>query len=111
MSSMRGERHPQILKARVMPSAEDVRNHFVTHLPYRPWCPVCVKAKLKKDGHFRIKYENKSTDGLPIISIDYQDMNEESRAQQKVVIGKDETTGMMLGHYIQCKGTGDEWLM
>ena len=39
-----------------------------------------------------------------IIFIDQQDINEESGIQQKAVIGKDDTTGMMLGHYVQCKG-------
>ena len=29
-----------------LPSETDVDNHYVQgHLPYRSWCPVCVKAK------------------------------------------------------------------
>ena len=38
-------------------------------------------------------------------------MNEESKIAQQIIVGKDETTGMLLAHFIKCKGTGDEWLM
>ena len=31
--------------------------------------------------------------------------------RQKVLIGKDELSGMVFGHYISCKGTGDECLL
>ena len=103
------DRTPKILKTPVMPSKEDVQSHFATHLPYRSWCPVCIKAKLKEDWHFRIKVEKKQ-EGLLIISMDYQDMNEDSKAQQKVIIGKDELTGATFGHYIMCKGLGDDWV-
>ena len=103
------DRTPQILKTPVMPSKEDVQSHFATHLPYRSWCRICIKAKLKEDGHFRVKVEKKQ-EGLPIISLDYQDMNEDSKAKQKVIIGKDELTGATFGHYILCKGLGDEWV-
>ena len=27
------------------PSAEEVENHMVTHLPFRDWCPHCVRGK------------------------------------------------------------------
>ena len=104
-------REPVIIRSPIMPSAEDIKTHYATHLPYRSWCPVCVKAKCKEDGHFRIKERDKNKDGLTIISLDYQDLNEESKIAQKIIVGKDETTGMLLAHFIKCKGTGDEWLM
>ena len=70
-------REPVIIRSPIMPSAEDIKTHYATHLPYRSWCPVCVKAKCKEDGHFRIKERDKNKDGLTIISLDYQDLNEE----------------------------------
>ena len=39
------EREPWTLHGPVKPSKEDVERHYTTHLPYRCWCPVCVKAK------------------------------------------------------------------
>ena len=33
-----------------LPSAAEVAKHCATHLPYRNWCPVCVKAKGREDA-------------------------------------------------------------
>ena len=33
-------------------SQSEIDEHDKTHLPYRSWCPVCVMAKGKEDGHF-----------------------------------------------------------
>ena len=40
----------------------EIDEHDKTHLPYRSWCPVCVMAKGKEDGHFqegRLKEANR----------------------------------------------------
>ena len=35
-----------------LPSPTEVERHFLGgHLPYRSWCPVCVKSKGKEDAH------------------------------------------------------------
>ena len=34
-----------------LPTEEEVAYHELTHLPYRNWCPVCVKAKGKDLDH------------------------------------------------------------
>ena len=33
------------------PSAEEVENHMVTHLPFRDWCPHCVRGKSGSKPH------------------------------------------------------------
>ena len=39
-----------------LPSKRDVEMHYLmNHLPYRNWCPVCVKSKGKEMGHTRDK--------------------------------------------------------
>ena len=35
------------------PSLEEWRNHRLTHLPYRSWCPDCVAGKAVDDAHRR----------------------------------------------------------
>ena len=30
-----------------LPTQREVEDHCLTHLPYRNWCPICVKAKGK----------------------------------------------------------------
>ena len=34
-----------------LPTEEEVAHHELTHLPYRNWCPVCVKARGKDLDH------------------------------------------------------------
>ena len=34
------------------PTKEEINRHNVTHLPYRSWCPICVKAKGKIRAQF-----------------------------------------------------------
>ena len=34
-----------------LPSQKDVEEHNLTHLPYRNWCPICVRSKGKEMGH------------------------------------------------------------
>ena len=51
------------------PTKAEIEQHNVTHLPYRSWCPVCVKAKGKATGH-RVR-ESHHHAGVPITSMDY----------------------------------------
>ena len=36
-----------------LPSKEEMRQHRVTHIPYRSWCPICVAAKKKNPPHYK----------------------------------------------------------
>jgi hypothetical protein len=48
MSESPEAREARVLPSPVRPSAEAIEKHKATHLPYRSWCPVCVKAKGRK---------------------------------------------------------------
>ena len=53
------------------PSAEEVENHMVTHLPFRDWCPHCVRGKSGSKPH-------RNTQGvheIPTVAIDYMFMH------------------------------------
>ena len=52
-----------------LPSQKEVDQHYMMgHLPYRNWCPVCVKAKgRERDHNADSGYERK----LPEYSWDY----------------------------------------
>ena len=105
------ERIPKRLSSPIKPSAEDVDRHNCTHLPYRNWCPVCVKAKGREDDHRRGAHHEEDASGLPIVSLDYQTLNGDGDKGTKVIIGKDESTGNVLGHSVICKGLADEWVI
>ena len=46
---------------------------------------------------------------MPIISLDYQELNEESDKVKKVIVGKDERTKSVFCHHVLAKGLTDEW--
>ena len=107
------EREPEDLRSPVRPSARAVELHQYTHLPFRSWCPVCIAARAKEDSHRRSKprdddYEHDGS-GLPIVSLDYQELDETSDSPTRVIVGKDESTGNVLCHKVLMKGIGDEW--
>ena len=85
-----------------MPSVEDAKTFYLTHLPYRSWCPVCIKAKCKEDEHYRVKKRDKSNDGLAIILLDYKELHEDLEQPRKVIIGIDETKSAVVGHFVRC---------
>ena len=34
-----------------MPTPQEVQEHNLTHLPYRNWCPICVRGKGRTTNH------------------------------------------------------------
>ena len=35
------------------PSKEEVDRHYLTHMPFRSWCPICVQGKGRENPHYR----------------------------------------------------------
>ena len=118
-------RAPVILRSPIRPSAEDVDRHDATHVPYRNWCPMCVAARGKEAPHKRQvgagRDRRKAT--LPKVSLDYQELKskpkiraesqaavEDANSMLRIVVGKDEATGMMMAHRVITKGPTDEWV-
>ena len=46
------------------PTPEERERHDATHLPYRPWCPICVEARATEDPHYKLIAEEREQ-GLP----------------------------------------------
>ena len=38
-------------EAPYMPTPQEVQEHNLTHLPYRNWCPICVRGKGRTTNH------------------------------------------------------------
>ena len=114
-----GGRIPKTLRSPIKPSAEAIELHYNNHLPYRNWCPICVKAKAREDAHRRgANVEDADDkDGLPTVGMDYNSLDEniyeveEEKSKLKTIVVKDEATGEMFQHHVEVKGVGDEWLM
>ena len=46
---------PRGLRVPIEPTASERRQHELTHLPYRDWCPRCVKAKGPREDMLRLR--------------------------------------------------------
>ena len=44
-------------KAPDTPSEQEVEDHNLTHIPYRPWCLACVAGQGRTDYHARVDRE------------------------------------------------------
>ena len=51
-----------------LPSAAEAREHQLTHLPYRSWCPVCGKNRGCEAAHRR---QPRDEQGVPEYHLDY----------------------------------------
>ena len=98
---------PKAKRTPILPTREEIDLHDLSHLPYRNWCPVCVKAKAREDGHFRHEDGHDSEHGLPVISMDYEMLEE----KVIMIIVKDDATGSTLCYDCVCKGPSDEWIV
>ena len=47
------------------PTKQEMAEHALTHMPYRSWCPICVKAKGKQDAY------KQQQSNQPVIQIDF----------------------------------------
>ena len=86
------------------PTEEEFENHCVTHLPFRRWCPICVKAKGKEDAHREAGESTK-----PTIVLDYKSFGQEIDTDDKAtaIVGRDKKTVSTFAHVCENKGTSD----
>ena len=50
-------REAEHLKFPPIPSVEEYKKHKLTHVPFKPWCPTCVKAQAQNPPHKRLHHE------------------------------------------------------
>ena len=74
------------------PTEQERREHELTHLPYRSWCPTCVQSKGKQGNH------PKQTSKTPVIQVDlmyYKALGEKQTTSFLTAV--DIETGMYMG--------------
>ena len=86
------------LKTPGEPSISERRQHELTHLPYRDWCPLCVKAKGRHGASKKI------VDRQPVIQIDYCYLATHKKLPlQKILSACDVQTGLGLAVVVPSK--------
>ena len=70
----RGEQRDEALVKKVKlaeePSKEEVELHNLTHIPAKPWCPICIAAKAGRAPHRAVPPDEK-TRAPTTIALDY----------------------------------------
>ena len=92
------------------PTQEEVDRHQATHLPFRNWCPVCVRAKAPTPGHRR---QDKKEEGrIPRISMDYMYMQKAGEDGTKpILVIKDSNLKMLYAMVVNKKGAGSKGII
>ena len=86
------------------PSPDERERHWKCgHLPYRAWCPVCIKARGREDPH---KTQERDKDGMAEVAMDYCSVGD-----RKLLVGREATTGNIFGHLVRKKGLEDEYII
>ena len=85
---------PTLMTAPKEPTKKEREAHEATHLPYQPWCQVCVQAKGKDSPHKKVHHVDE--DRLPLVCLDYFFLKTE----------KDETLATCLAAVIPTSGYG-----
>ena len=67
-AQMQVARQPREQPVIPVPSQQEQEKHCLTHAPYQPWCPACLKHRGRPDRHMRTGASRLS--GIPIISLD-----------------------------------------
>ena len=77
-----------------MPSVSEIREHKVTHLPYRNWCDECVEAFAREWPH--LVADGSSQRSIPVIHMDYACLTE------KGLFKKSELSEEEIKHAVMC---------
>ena len=89
-----------------LPSREEIEKHNLTHLPFRDWCPICVKAKGREMDH---KRDNGKERKLPEYSWDYCFPGAELGFRWTVLVGKERQTKARMATTVPMKGTSGKF--
>jgi hypothetical protein len=86
-----------------LPSAEDVRMHNLLHMPYRSWCPHCVRGR-GKEMECR-KGDKEAEPGLPEYHLDYCFPGDEEGQKLTVLVMVERYTKMKKAVVVPSKGS------
>ena len=106
---------PDVVPKRVVvpetPSDKDREAHELTHLPMKPWCSVCVRAKKNLRKPTSERAEAQRVDHMPVIQFDYANLSSvnEKREQMRMRTFLDTNTGYGTTCVIDVKGGGDKY--
>ena len=89
-----------------LPSRKEVDEHYLTHVPYRNWCPHCVRGRGKDLDHRKGLDEDRK---IREFSFDYCFPGDQAGAKITVLVGRERVTGMTMASVVPVKGTSGQF--
>ena len=83
---------PKYKSVEPRPTKKEVEEHMLTHIPYRSWCPHCVRGKARASYH---KQKDKGERHVPTVSMDYMYMESDKSEERgmPMLVFKDNDSG------------------
>ena len=79
------------------PTEAERELHNLTHMPFRAWCPICVKARGLPTQH-RQAYDRK-----PVIQVDYGFITPKQGGRVTILSAIDVATGLIMSCVVPAK--------
>ena len=84
-----------------LPTQKEVDEHNVTHVPYRNWCPHCIRGRGRDLDHRRsVDAERRMLE----FSFDYCFMGDSGDERITILVGRERSTGMSMATVVPAKG-------
>ena len=89
-----------------LPSKAEVEAHYLTHVPYRNWCPHCVRGRGKDLDHRKGLDEDRR---VREFSFDYCFPGDDKGKKLTILVGRERVTGMTMASVVPVKGTSGQF--
>ena len=90
---------PRGIKQPGEPTLTERLEHELTHLPFRPWCEICVKSKSRQAKSRKLSLKQ------PVLQMDYSFLSDSPGGDQATLLNVvDVLTGMALSVVVPSKG-------
>ena len=84
------------------PSQQEVDEHFLSHLPFRNWCPHCMRGKAKE---LDCKKSDGTAGDMPEFHVDYCFPGDDMGFKLSILVGVGRDTGAKVSVVVPQKGT------
>ena len=100
-------RNPKVGRVPQMPTKFEMEEHLPLHIPYRPWCPVCVAGEGVQNQSRQATPEEKGGCGVTI-SMDYCFLSSDDgeEGDPKVLVVHDDKSEALWALAVKAKGIG-----
>ena len=89
-----------------LPSRNEVEEHYLTHIPYRNWCPHCVSGRGKDLDHRKAVEEDRK---IREFTFEYCFPGYEKGARFTVLVRRERVTGITMASVVPVKGTSGQF--